>query len=210
MGMEMRQELKLSQQLVMTPQLQQAIRLLQQHRPGDHRRIADQEPIAEAQVQRWRSERDLYLAKIERSQLRAPMDGKLITLLLKQKVGKFQPPGEPFAVVEKADRSRRDLTESEKKEQELLRKTQFAATPTVPTQVLKGGLSIVSVSTPHQTEKYTKGSAYIYFFPSGTSEQANIVLQRGDDFYTVQVAPFAGKVRILPKKVESLDDDNDS
>ena len=29
MGMEMRQELKLSQQLVMTPQLQQAIRLLQ-------------------------------------------------------------------------------------------------------------------------------------------------------------------------------------
>ncbi|WP_252270729.1 HlyD family secretion protein [Pseudomonas subflava] len=59
---------------------------------------------AEAQVQRWRGERDLYLAKIERSQLRAPMDGKLITLLLKQKVGKFQPPGEPFAVVEKAER----------------------------------------------------------------------------------------------------------
>lgn len=59
---------------------------------------------AEAQVQRWNSERDLYLAKIERSQLRAPMDGKLITLLLRQKVGKFQPPGEPFAVVEKADR----------------------------------------------------------------------------------------------------------
>ncbi|MEZ4365676.1 MAG: hypothetical protein R2939_05240 [Kofleriaceae bacterium] len=29
MGMEMRQELRLSQQLVMTPQLQQAIRLLQ-------------------------------------------------------------------------------------------------------------------------------------------------------------------------------------
>src|SRR5213078_2389977 len=29
MGMEMRQELKLTQQLVMTPQLQQAIRLLQ-------------------------------------------------------------------------------------------------------------------------------------------------------------------------------------
>src|SRR6058998_2806505 len=29
MGMEMRQELKLSQQLVMTPQLQQAIKLLQ-------------------------------------------------------------------------------------------------------------------------------------------------------------------------------------
>lgn len=59
---------------------------------------------AEAQVQRWQSERNLYQAKIERSQLRAPMDGKLITLLLKQKVGKFQPPGEPFAVVEKAER----------------------------------------------------------------------------------------------------------
>jgi putative peptide zinc metalloprotease protein len=64
----------------------------------------DSVAAAEAQVQRWRSERDLHLAKIERSQLRAPMDGKLITLLLRQKVGKFQPPGEPFAVVEKADR----------------------------------------------------------------------------------------------------------
>ncbi|MEO4046065.1 efflux RND transporter periplasmic adaptor subunit [Pseudomonas sp. CAU 1711] len=65
---------------------------------------ADTIAAAEAQVQRWRGERDLFLAKIERSQLRAPMDGKLITLLLKQKVGKFQPPGEPFAVVEKAER----------------------------------------------------------------------------------------------------------
>lgn len=65
---------------------------------------ADAIAAAEAQVQRWRGERDLFLAKIERSQLRAPMDGKLITLLLKQKVGKFQPPGEPFAVVEKAER----------------------------------------------------------------------------------------------------------
>ncbi|MBC9251835.1 hypothetical protein A9179_16310 [Pseudomonas alcaligenes] len=65
---------------------------------------ADTIAAAEAQVQRWRSERDLYLAKIARSQLRAPMDGRLITLLLKQKVGKLQPPGEPFAVVEKAER----------------------------------------------------------------------------------------------------------
>ncbi|MGL4315244.1 MAG: HlyD family secretion protein [Pseudomonas sp.] len=59
---------------------------------------------AEAQVQRWRSERDMYQAKIDRSQLRAPMDGRLITLLLKQKVGKLQPPGEPFAVVEKSEK----------------------------------------------------------------------------------------------------------
>jgi prepilin-type N-terminal cleavage/methylation domain-containing protein len=113
-------------------------------------------------------------------------------------------------VVEKQDKSERSLTESEKKERQILRRTQFAATPTVPPQTLKGGLSIVSVSTPHQTEKYTKGTAYVYFFPSGTSEQANIVLQRGDDFYTVQVAPFAGRVKILPKKVEALDDDDES
>lgn len=65
---------------------------------------ADTIAAAEAQVQRWRSERDMYQAKIERSQLRAPMDGRLITLLLKQKVGKLQPPGEPFAVVEKSEK----------------------------------------------------------------------------------------------------------
>ncbi|MBB1520113.1 HlyD family secretion protein [Aquipseudomonas guryensis] len=58
---------------------------------------------AEAQVQRWRSEREMYQAKIERSQLRAPMSGKLITLLLKQKTGKYLGPGETFAVIEKSE-----------------------------------------------------------------------------------------------------------
>lgn len=64
---------------------------------------ADSIAAAEAQVQRWRSEREMYQAKIERSQLRAPMSGKLITLLLKQKTGKYLGPGETFAVIEKAD-----------------------------------------------------------------------------------------------------------
>ncbi|QKE64153.1 efflux RND transporter periplasmic adaptor subunit [Aquipseudomonas campi] len=58
---------------------------------------------AEAQVQRWRSEREMYQAKIERSLLRAPMSGKLITLLLKQKTGKYLGPGETFAVIEKSE-----------------------------------------------------------------------------------------------------------
>lgn len=64
---------------------------------------SDSIAAAEAQVQRWRSEREMYQAKIERSQLRAPMSGKLITLLLKQKTGKYLGPGETFAVIEKAD-----------------------------------------------------------------------------------------------------------
>jgi hypothetical protein len=113
-------------------------------------------------------------------------------------------------VIEKEKKIERDLTDAEKKEQEITQRTKFAASPTVPPQALKGGLSFVSVSTPHQSEKYTKGEANIYFFPSGTSEPANIVMQRGDDYYTIQVAPFAGRVKILPKKVDSIDYDEES
>ena len=70
-------------------------------------------------------------------------------------------------------------------------------------------MTIESVWTAHQEEKYTKGTAYLYFFPSGTTETANIVLKHGDDYFTVQVSPMAGKVKILPEKADPPGDSND-
>jgi putative peptide zinc metalloprotease protein len=55
---------------------------------------------AEAKYERWREERDSYQSKIDRSILRMPFDGQLVTLLLKQKQGRFLETGETFATVE--------------------------------------------------------------------------------------------------------------
>jgi len=55
---------------------------------------------AQAKYERWREERDSHASRIERSTLRMPFDGRLVTLHLKQKTGEFLERGEPFADVE--------------------------------------------------------------------------------------------------------------
>ncbi len=56
--------------------------------------------------------------------------------------------------------------------------------------------------TPHQTQKYTAGDAYVYFFPQGNVERAYIALAHGDDALTLAVSPLTGKVRIDPGEDE--------
>jgi general secretion pathway protein H len=102
----------------------------------------------------------------------------------------------------KDEKPDKDLTDAEKMKRKVMKRIQFASSQAVPPQKLKGNLTIESVWTSHQEDKYTKGVAYLYFFPSGTSESANIVLRYGDDFYTVQLSPLAGKVKVLGKKAE--------
>jgi putative peptide zinc metalloprotease protein len=55
---------------------------------------------AEAILQRWREERDMQQNKIDRSILKMPFDGELVTLHLKQKIGHFLEDSKRFAVVE--------------------------------------------------------------------------------------------------------------
>lgn len=68
------------------------------------------------------------------------------------------------------------------------------------------GLRIASIWTAHQEAPYTKGTAYLYFRPSGTTESASIVLQpegaAPDDGYTLQVSPLSGKVSVLRGALE--------
>ena len=50
--------------------------------------------------------------------------------------------------------------------------------------------------TPRQREPYTKGRAYLYFFPDGHTERAIVRLNDGDDFYSLVVHPLTGRVEV--------------
>jgi putative peptide zinc metalloprotease protein len=59
--------------------------------------MAQEIAAAEAELQHWQEQRAYYQDRIERSALRMPMNGRLATLLLKQKLGTHLKAGESFA-----------------------------------------------------------------------------------------------------------------
>ncbi len=67
---------------------------------------------------------------------------------------------------------------------------------------LPDGVSFGWVWTPHQTQKYTAGDAYLYFFPQGNAERGLIALTHGDDAITVAVSPLTGKVKLTQGEAE--------
>lgn len=101
-------------------------------------------------------------------------------------------------LLEEEDVSR--LSEKERTKLEILRKSQFAPKPFMPPQSLQG-LEFDNVWTQHQEEAFHKGKAYLYFFPNGVGEQANIQLTDGDDeWFSLHVSALGGRVRVLPEK----------
>jgi len=60
----------------------------------------------------------------------------------------------------------------------------------------------LAVWVDHQRDKYTKGKAYLYFFPQGYTERAQIYLSTGDNFYTLKVSPLTGKVKVAGEELE--------
>jgi len=61
----------------------------------------------------------------------------------------------------------------------------------------------VAVWTGHQREKYTKGQAFLYFFPQGNTERAQVYVSSDHgDVYTLVVTPLNGRVRVVDKEVE--------
>lgn len=60
----------------------------------------------------------------------------------------------------------------------------------------------VSVWTKHQRTPVTEGTAYLYFFPQGFTERAQIEVRQGDNVWTILVAPLTGKVSVVPDEVE--------
>jgi general secretion pathway protein H len=92
---------------------------------------------------------------------------------------------------------------------EVMHRARFAAENTVPPQHLPGNLEFGSIWTQHQSEKYTKGKAYLYFYPSGLGERANIQVQDGDDWYSIHVSPLSGKVKIVAAREDFPDQRED-
>lgn len=61
----------------------------------------------------------------------------------------------------------------------------------------------LSVWVAHQREKYVKGRAFLYFFPQGHTERAQIYMSSGHgDVYTLAVSPLNGKVKVVDSELE--------
>jgi hypothetical protein len=70
-------------------------------------------------------------------------------------------------------------------------------------QVKLGRARLFDVFTPRQREPYTRGRAYLYFFPDGHTENALVRLNDGGDaWYSLQVHPLSGRVEVKAEKVE--------
>ena len=72
---------------------------------------------------------------------------------------------------------------------------------TVP-QVKLNRAHLMDVLTPRQREPYSKGRAYLYFFPDGHTENAIIRVADGEAWYSLVVHPLTGRVEVLSYKAE--------
>lgn len=60
----------------------------------------------------------------------------------------------------------------------------------------------VTVWTRHQREAVKEGSAYLYFFPQGFTERAQIEVSQGSNVWTILVSPLTGRISVVPEEVE--------
>jgi general secretion pathway protein H len=62
---------------------------------------------------------------------------------------------------------------------------------------LKGGAAFEKVWTPRQREPQSKGKAYVYFYPQGQADRAQIPVADGTNAYTVMTQPLTGRARVV-------------
>jgi general secretion pathway protein H len=60
----------------------------------------------------------------------------------------------------------------------------------------------IEVWTAKQHQVAKSGVAYLYFFPQGYTERAQIGLRQGDNVFTITVAPLTGKTGVVGKALE--------
>ncbi len=61
----------------------------------------------------------------------------------------------------------------------------------------------VSVWTQKLREPAKVGVAYLYFFPQGFTERAQIVVKQGGNAWTVKVSPLTGKCAVVSEELEA-------
>jgi general secretion pathway protein H len=92
------------------------------------------------------------------------------------------------------------MAQEESRVEDAARFSSFTAEELRPRE-LPGGVA-VSVWTRHQKEAVDKGVAYLYFFPQGYTEKAQVYVRQGDNVWTLTVAPLTGKVSIVGEALE--------
>lgn len=97
--------------------------------------------------------------------------------------------------------SLQDLMEQEQgRVEQSARYSSYTAEELAPRE-LAGAVSL-SVWTRHQRTAVDQGVAYLYFFPQGYTEKAQVYVKQGDNVWTLVIAPLTGKVTIVPEELE--------
>ncbi len=65
---------------------------------------------------------------------------------------------------------------------------------------LPGSAVFEEVWSEHQREPFSKGMAYVYFYPHGQAEAARIPIVEGDNVYSVVTQPFTGRAKVVVGK----------
>jgi general secretion pathway protein H len=93
-----------------------------------------------------------------------------------------------------------DVLDSEKARVE--RAAAFSAFTTSEIQPRKMSGVRVSVWTSHQRAKIDTGLAYLYFFPQGYTERAQVTVRQGNNVWTLLISPYTGRTSIVAGDAE--------
>jgi general secretion pathway protein H len=98
-------------------------------------------------------------------------------------------------------RSLEELMTAEQQRVEQAATFQGFTSEAVEARTLPGDVR-VGVWTRQQRVYVESGVAYLYFFPQGFTEKAQVRLSQGDNVWTLTVAPLTGKVTVVPEALE--------
>jgi general secretion pathway protein H len=93
-----------------------------------------------------------------------------------------------------------DVLDSEKARVEKAAAFSAFSTPEIQPRKMSGVR--VSVWTSHQKAKIENGLAYLYFFPQGYAERAQVTVRQGKNVWTLLVSPLTGKTSIVDGEPE--------
>lgn len=94
-----------------------------------------------------------------------------------------------------------ELQEREKERVEAVAKFSSYTGEAIPEKTLSSSVRI-EVWTRHQKDKVKSGPAYLYFFPQGYTERAQVYLKQGSNTWTLTLSPLTGKVAVVPEELE--------
>jgi general secretion pathway protein H len=97
--------------------------------------------------------------------------------------------------------SLQDLMEQEQHRVEQAARYSSYTGEEVEARELPGNVSL-SVWTRQQRTPVDQGVAYLYFFPQGYTEKAQVYVRQGDNVWTLTLSPLTGKVNVVAEELE--------